>query len=333
MRGLSCRPRLNHPRRRRPHRRHRRQDPAGPRPIPRHLRLRNRQRDLAQGREPAAHRRIQDSRRGQQDSAAHSGRDRPRRHHLFQRQPRPGRGLCRPRGRRKSRHRHALERPGHQARRHAGPRRGSGGRRPGLQRAPGRGREAGARARLRRHSALRRRADHRRPGHLRPRDRRRACPMWTWCWPRSPAAACSAAWPRPSSSSPPCQGLRRRARAGRRHGGELSHRKNRHLARRAHQPHHRRRPAHPKRGRAQLRPHPGLVDGIITVTEAEIRAAMRAIVAATRLVPEPSGAVAAAALLFHAAELPPYTKAVAVVSGGNVDPALLAEVLTESRST
>ena len=72
------------------------------------------------------------------------------------------------------------------------------------------------------------------------------------------------------------------------------------------------------------------VDGIVTVTEAEIRAAMRAIVATTRLVPEPSGAVAAAALLFHAAELPDYKKAVAVVSGGNVDPAMLAEVLTES---
>jgi threonine dehydratase len=72
------------------------------------------------------------------------------------------------------------------------------------------------------------------------------------------------------------------------------------------------------------------VDGIITVTEAEIRAAMRAIVAATRLVPEPSGAVAVAAVLFHAAELPPYTKAVAVVSGGNVAPELLAEILTES---
>jgi threonine dehydratase len=71
------------------------------------------------------------------------------------------------------------------------------------------------------------------------------------------------------------------------------------------------------------------VDGIITVSEAEIRAAMRAIVAATRLVPEPSGAVAAAALLFHGAELPEYKKAVALVSGGNVDPALLAEVLTE----
>jgi threo-3-hydroxy-L-aspartate ammonia-lyase len=70
------------------------------------------------------------------------------------------------------------------------------------------------------------------------------------------------------------------------------------------------------------------VDGILTVTEWEIRAAMRAIVAATRLVPEPSGAVAAAALLFHAHELPSYKNAVAVVSGGNVDPALLAAVLT-----
>jgi len=72
------------------------------------------------------------------------------------------------------------------------------------------------------------------------------------------------------------------------------------------------------------------VDGIVTVSEAEIRAAMRAIVATTRLVPEPSGAVTTAALLFHAAELPSYKKAVAIVSGGNVDPALLAQVLTEA---
>jgi threonine dehydratase len=72
------------------------------------------------------------------------------------------------------------------------------------------------------------------------------------------------------------------------------------------------------------------VDGIITVTEREIRSAMRAIVARTRLVPEPSGAVAAAALLFHEAELPAFTTAVAVVSGGNVDPAQLAEILTET---
>jgi threonine dehydratase len=72
------------------------------------------------------------------------------------------------------------------------------------------------------------------------------------------------------------------------------------------------------------------VDGIVTVTEAEIRAAMRAIVAATRLVPEPSGAVAAAALLFHPDQLPDYRIAAAVVSGGNVDPAQLAQILTET---
>ncbi|HKD61758.1 MAG TPA: threonine/serine dehydratase [Terracidiphilus sp.] len=72
------------------------------------------------------------------------------------------------------------------------------------------------------------------------------------------------------------------------------------------------------------------VDGIITVTEAEIRAAMRAIVAQARIVPEPSGAVSSAALLFHQAELPPHKTAVGVVSGGNVDPVLLAQVLTET---
>jgi threonine dehydratase len=72
------------------------------------------------------------------------------------------------------------------------------------------------------------------------------------------------------------------------------------------------------------------VDGIITVTETEVRAAMRAIVATTRLVPEPSGAVTTAALLFHAGELPPYRKAAAIISGGNVDPKMLAEILTET---
>ena len=71
------------------------------------------------------------------------------------------------------------------------------------------------------------------------------------------------------------------------------------------------------------------VDRIITVTEAEIRAAMRAIVATTRLVPEPSGAVTTAALLFHSAELPSYKTAVAIVSGGNVAPEMLADVLLE----
>jgi threonine dehydratase len=70
------------------------------------------------------------------------------------------------------------------------------------------------------------------------------------------------------------------------------------------------------------------VDGILTVTEDEIRAAMRAIVTATHLVPEPSGAVPVAALLFHGHQLPAYRNAAAVVSGGNVDLAVLSEVLS-----
>lgn len=70
------------------------------------------------------------------------------------------------------------------------------------------------------------------------------------------------------------------------------------------------------------------VNRIVTVTEAEIRAAMRAIIGTARLVPEPSGAVTTAALLFHGHELPSYRKAVAIVSGGNVAPELLAEVLS-----
>ena len=71
------------------------------------------------------------------------------------------------------------------------------------------------------------------------------------------------------------------------------------------------------------------VDGVVTVTEAEIRAAMRAIVAVTRLVPEPSGAVAVARFIFHAQELPPTKLNVAILSGGNIDPKLLEEIRRE----
>ena len=48
------------------------------------------------------------------------------------------------------------------------------------------------------------------------------------------------------------------------------------------------------------------------------------------MIAEPSGAVTFAAWLFHAKELPESKKAVAVVSGGNVDPQLLAQVLSEA---
>ena len=71
------------------------------------------------------------------------------------------------------------------------------------------------------------------------------------------------------------------------------------------------------------------VDGFVTVTESEIREAMRRIAATTHLVAEPSGAVAAAAALFHQDQLPQARETVAILSGGNVDPDLLAEVLSE----
>ena len=70
------------------------------------------------------------------------------------------------------------------------------------------------------------------------------------------------------------------------------------------------------------------VDDIIAVTESEITSAMRQIANAARLVAEPSGAVTSAAYFFHFAELPAHKKAVAVISGGNLDPKLLAEVLS-----
>ena len=62
------------------------------------------------------------------------------------------------------------------------------------------------------------------------------------------------------------------------------------------------------------------VDGIITVAEDEIRAAMRVMVHATGLVPEPSGAVALAAALFRHQTLPSASSVVAVLSGGNIEP-------------
>ncbi len=68
------------------------------------------------------------------------------------------------------------------------------------------------------------------------------------------------------------------------------------------------------------------VDDIITVSEEEIREAVRRLSVNPKLAPEPSGAVAVAAFLFHRNELPQTTRNVAVVSGGNIDPALKAEI-------
>jgi threonine dehydratase len=72
------------------------------------------------------------------------------------------------------------------------------------------------------------------------------------------------------------------------------------------------------------------VDDIVTVSEDEIRAAMRQVALNARLVAEPSGAVTFAAWLFHEAELPEGQKVVAVISGGNVEPEVLSRVIAES---
>jgi threonine dehydratase len=69
------------------------------------------------------------------------------------------------------------------------------------------------------------------------------------------------------------------------------------------------------------------VEHVVTVTEPEIEQAMRHIASDARLIAEPSGAVATAALLFHAHELPPHRNVVAIISGGNAEPATLLRVL------
>jgi threonine dehydratase len=68
------------------------------------------------------------------------------------------------------------------------------------------------------------------------------------------------------------------------------------------------------------------VDDIVTVTEKEIREALRALSANDQTLAEPSGAVAPAAFLFHLDQLPDTKINVAVISGGNIDPALFAEL-------
>jgi threonine dehydratase len=64
-----------------------------------------------------------------------------------------------------------------------------------------------------------------------------------------------------------------------------------------------------------------LVDDVITVTEDEILAAVADLACRARLVTEPSGAVAVAA------QAKVDGTSVAIVSGGNIDPALLAKAL------
>lgn len=71
------------------------------------------------------------------------------------------------------------------------------------------------------------------------------------------------------------------------------------------------------------------MNDMVTVTEDEIRIAVRRMVTEARIVAEPSGAVTFAAWLYHRDELPESKKTVAVVSGGNIEPQLLSQILNE----
>jgi len=71
------------------------------------------------------------------------------------------------------------------------------------------------------------------------------------------------------------------------------------------------------------------VDDIITVSEEQILSAMRHLAVAGRLVVEPAGAVAVAAWMHDVAAIDTSTSTVAaIVSGGSVDPVLMASVLS-----
>jgi len=74
------------------------------------------------------------------------------------------------------------------------------------------------------------------------------------------------------------------------------------------------------------------VDGFITVNEDEIREAVRRLAFDAHLIAEPSGAVPLAAALFHRNEFPSKGKTVAIVSGGNIAPEMLKQILTERNS-
>ena len=71
------------------------------------------------------------------------------------------------------------------------------------------------------------------------------------------------------------------------------------------------------------------VDTIVTVSEAEIREAVRRLAANPKTLAEPSGAVAVAAFLFRKEQLPNTNVNVAVVSGGNIEPKVLQEIQNE----
>ncbi len=75
------------------------------------------------------------------------------------------------------------------------------------------------------------------------------------------------------------------------------------------------------------------VDDIVTVTEDEIREAVRLLAANPATVAEPSGAVAVAGFLFRREQIPKTKFNVAVISGGNIDPQMLEQLASRRLET
>jgi threonine dehydratase len=68
-------------------------------------------------------------------------------------------------------------------------------------------------------------------------------------------------------------------------------------------------------------------DDVVGVSDDEVRVAVGELAREVHIVAEPSGAVTYAAWKFHRAELPAAEKVVCIITGGNIDPGLLREVL------
>ena len=75
----------------------------------------------------------------------------------------------------------------------------------------------------------------------------------------------------------------------------------------------------------------GYVDDIVTVSESEIKKAVKALALRGKIIAEPSGAVTAAAFLYCERKLPTGTRFAAIVSGGNIMPEMLRELVAEPR--
>jgi len=73
------------------------------------------------------------------------------------------------------------------------------------------------------------------------------------------------------------------------------------------------------------------VDAVITVDEEALSQALLMLIERAKLVVEPAGAAAVAAMMLHPAEF--ETPAVVVLSGGNIDPILLMNVLRHGMAT